>query len=214
MLEPGLSVAKAVSRLHPEPGQSFNYTVTISNRNTAATSAAYNITVTDTVPAGVVVDPASISGGGTITGADPSTGGGVLAWTLPGPIAKGASAPGLSYTAMLAPSGSVTAAALVNTARITGYDSLPSGGRHYTGASATATITPYFPKLTTTKSTPAGSTGYIGESFGWLITVRNTGSGVPTRSAAPTPCRPTGATTPAAHGCRSPAGRRARSSRR
>jgi uncharacterized repeat protein (TIGR01451 family) len=178
VLEPGLSVAKAVSRLHPEPGQSFSYTVTISNRATAGTGPGYNITVTDTVPAGVVVDPASISGGGVLTGADPSTGGGVLAWTLPGPIAKGASLPGLSYTATLAPSGSVTAAALVNTARITGYDSLPTAGRHYTGTTATATITPFFPRVTTTKSTPAGSTGYIGESFGWLITVRNTGSGV------------------------------------
>ena len=178
VLEPGLSVAKAVSRLHPEPGQSFSYTVTISNRSTAGTSPAYNATVTDTVPAGVVVDPASISGGGVLTGADPSTGGGVLAWTLPGPIAKGASMPGLSYTATLAPSGSVTAAALVNTARITGYDSLPTAGRHYTGSTATATITPFFPRVTTTKSTPAGSTGYVGEPFGWLITVRNTGSGV------------------------------------
>lgn len=178
VLEPGLSVAKAVSRLHPEPGQSFSYTVTVSNRNTAATSAAHNITVTDTVPAGVVVDPASVSGGGSVSGAHPTTGGGVLAWTLPGSLAKGAAMPGLSYTATLAPSGSVTAAALVNTARITGYDSLPAAGRHYTGPSGTATITPYFPRLTTTKSTPAGSTGYIGESFSWLVTVRNTGSGV------------------------------------
>lgn len=178
VLEPGLSVAKAVSRLHPEPGQSFSYTVTISNRATAGTSPAYNATVTDTVPAGVVVDPASISGGGVLTGANPTTGGGVLAWTLPGPIAKGASMPALSYTATLAPSGSVTGAALVNTARITGYDSLPTAGRHYTGTTATATITPYFPRVATTKSAPAGSTGYIGESFGWLITVRNTGSGV------------------------------------
>lgn len=178
VLEPGLSVAKAVSRLHPEPGQSFNYTVTISNRNTTATSAGYTVTVTDTVPAGVVVDPASVSSGGGISGADPVTGGGVLAWTLPGPVAKGAALPGLTYTATLAPSASVTAAALVNTARITGYDSLPAGGRHYTGPSTTASITPFFPRLTTTKSTPAGSTGYIGEAFGWLITVRNTGSGV------------------------------------
>lgn len=178
VLEPGLSVAKAVSRLHPEPGQSFSYTVTVSNRNTAATSTAYNITVTDTVPAGVVVDPASISGGGSISGANPTTGGGVLAWTLPGSLAKGTAMPGLTYTATLAPSGSVTAAALVNTARITGYDSLPTAGRHYTGPSGTAAITPYFPRVTTTKSTPAGSTGYIGESFSWLVTVRNTGLGV------------------------------------
>lgn len=178
VLEPGLLVAKAVSRLHPEPGQSFSYTVTVSNRATAGTSAAFKATVTDTVPTGVVVDPASISGGGSISGANPSTGGGVLSWTLPGPIAKGASMPGLTYTAALAPSASVTGAALVNTARITGYDSLVTGGRHYTGPSATATITPFFPKATTTKSTPGGSTGYIGESFPWLVTVRDTGSGV------------------------------------
>ncbi len=184
VLEPGLSVAEAVSRLHPEPGQSFSYTVTVSNRNTVPTSAGYGITVTDTVPTGVVVNPASISSGGGISGADPVTGGGVLSWTLPGPVAKSASLPGLTYTATLAPSGSVTTAALVNTARITGYDSLPTGGRHYTGPSTTASITPFFPKLTTTKSTPAGSTGYIGEPFGWLITVRNSGSGIGYQIAA------------------------------
>ena len=64
----------------------------MTNANTATTSAAYNVTVTDTVPTGVVVDPASISGGGTISGANASTGGGTISWTLPGPIAKGASA--------------------------------------------------------------------------------------------------------------------------
>ncbi len=178
VLEPGLAVAKTVNRPHPEPGQSFSYTVTISNRNTAGTSAAFNATVTDTVPTGVLVDPLTISGAGSISGANPSTGGGVISWALPGPIAKGTAMPALGYTATLAPSGSLTAAALVNTARITGYDSLAAGGRHYTGPSATATITPYFPKVTTTKSTPAGSTGYIGESFPWLVTVRNTGTGI------------------------------------
>ncbi|MEO9237690.1 MAG: DUF11 domain-containing protein, partial [Jatrophihabitantaceae bacterium] len=177
VLEPSLSIAKGVSKAHPEPGQSFSYTLTVSNANTASTSPAYNVTVTDTVPTGVVVDPASISGGGTISGADASTGGGVMSWTLPGSIAKGTSATALTYNATLAPSATLTAASLVNTARITGYDSLPTGGRHYTGGLSTASVAPFFPRITTTKTTPGGSTAYIGESFSWLITARDTGSG-------------------------------------
>lgn len=177
VLEPSLSIGKGVSKAHPEPGQQFGYTLTVSNANTISTSTAYNVTVTDTVPTGVVVDPASISGAGTISGANASTGGGTISWTLPGPIGKATSATSLTYTAMLAPSGSLTATALVNTARVTGYDSLPSGGRHYTGPSSTASVLPYFPKLTTVKTMPGGSTGYLGESFGWLITARDTGTG-------------------------------------
>jgi uncharacterized repeat protein (TIGR01451 family)/fimbrial isopeptide formation D2 family protein/LPXTG-motif cell wall-anchored protein len=177
VLEPSLSISKSVNKLHPEPGQTFGYTLTVSNANTISTSTGYNVTVTDTVPTGVVVDPASISGGGTISGANPSTGGGTISWTLPSPISKGTSAPVLTYSATLAPSNTLTAAGLTNTARVTGYDSLPAGGRHYTGGSSTATVSPFFPKLTTTKTTPGGTTAYIGESFGWQITARDTGSG-------------------------------------
>ncbi|MGI8664975.1 MAG: beta strand repeat-containing protein, partial [Jatrophihabitans sp.] len=177
VLEPSLSITKAVTKLHPEPGQSFTYTVTVSNANAASTSTAYNVTVTDTVPTGVVVDPASISGGGTISGANPTTGGGTISWTLPGSIAKNTSAPVLTYNAVLAPSANLTAAGLTNTAKVTGYDSLPAGGRHYTGPTTSATVSPYFPRMTTTKTTPAGNTAYLGESFSWQITARDTGLG-------------------------------------
>ena len=173
VLEPALSLAKSVSDTTPEPGQSFTYTVTTTNANTASTSAAYNLTVTDTVPTGVLVDPASITGGGSITG-QTGTGGGTIAWIVPGPLAKN-SATGFSYTATLAASGTLTSAGLTNTARVTGYDSLVSGGRHYTGGTATATVTPQFPLVATTKSMPGGSTAYLGESFGWRLTVTDTG---------------------------------------
>ncbi|HJQ02696.1 MAG TPA: hypothetical protein VJ851_13935, partial [Jatrophihabitans sp.] len=176
VLEPNLSISKSANKAHPEPGQTFGYTLTVSNANTVNTSTGYNVTVTDTVPTGVVVDPASISGGGSISG-QTSTGGGVISWTLPSPVGKGAGAPVLTYSATLAPSNTLTAAGLLNTARITGYDSLPTGGRHYSGMSATATVSPFFPKMTTTKTMPGGSTGYLGESFSWQITARDTGAG-------------------------------------
>ncbi|MDQ2957601.1 MAG: DUF11 domain-containing protein [Actinomycetota bacterium] len=176
VLEPGLSIAKSVTDSTPEPGQSFGYTLLVRNANTGSTSAAYNITVTDTVPVGVVVDPASISGGGTI-GGQGANGGGTISWSIAGPLAKNSTATALTYSATLAPSSTLTAAGLLNTARVTGYDSLASGGRHYTGPSSTATVTPTFPKVSTVKSMPAGSTAYLGESFPWKITVTDTGAG-------------------------------------
>ncbi len=175
VLEPSLSITKLVSNTTPQPGQSFNYTVGVNNANTTSTSAAYNLTVTDTVPTGVLVDPASISGGGTISGQS-ANGGGTISWTLPGPIAKNTGTT-FTYSAKLAPSSGLGAAGLLNTARVTGYDSLPSGGRHYTGGSATATVTPKFPKVSTVKTMPSGSTAYVGESFPWRITTSDTGAG-------------------------------------
>ena len=176
--EPSMSIAKSVTKAKPEPGDTFTYTLLASNALGLNVSAAYNVTVTDTVPTGVVVNPATISSGGTITGADPTTGGGTITWTFAGPVNPGAtinSPTGLTYSATLAPSSTLTAAALTNTARVTGYDSLPAGGRHYTGPSATAVVTPNFPQVSATKATPNGTTAYIGEPFAWKLTVSNAG---------------------------------------
>ena len=175
VLEPSLTIVKSVNNTTPEPGQTFGYTLSVTNANTASTSAAYNVTVTDTVPTGVVVDPASISGGGTISG-QTGSGGGVISWTVPGPVAKNAGLT-FTYSATLAPSSGLGTGGLINTARITGYDSLPAGGRHYTGGTSPATVTPKFPKLTTTKSTPNGTTAVIGSPFSWRVTAKNTGAG-------------------------------------
>jgi uncharacterized repeat protein (TIGR01451 family)/LPXTG-motif cell wall-anchored protein len=61
---------------------------------------------------------------------------------------------------------------------VTGYDSLPTGGRHYTGGTATATVTPKFPKISTNKTMPAGTTAYLGESFPWQLKLTDSGAGV------------------------------------
>lgn len=174
IVEPNLTIAKKVSRARPQPGQTFTYTVTASNG--PAASAAYNVVVKDVIPANVVVDPSTITGGGTITGQDPVTGAGTITWTVPGPVAAGAilgGTPGFTYSAKLAPSGGLIAAALTNTATVTGYDSLPTGGRHYVGPVAKAAVTPLFPKLTAAKAASNGNLAYLGESFSWRLTVTN-----------------------------------------
>ncbi|WP_181034295.1 isopeptide-forming domain-containing fimbrial protein [Arthrobacter sp. GMC3] len=175
IVEPNVGIAKKVSQTKPQPGDVFTYTVTATNAPTA--SAAYNVEVKDVVPANVIVDASTISGGGTIALRNPVTGGGgTITWTVKGPVAAGdilGGATGFTYSAKLAPSGSLTADPLTNSATVTGYDSLPTDGRHYTGPTATATVTPLFPKLTAAKATPNGNLAYLGEPFPWKVTVTN-----------------------------------------
>jgi fimbrial isopeptide formation D2 family protein/uncharacterized repeat protein (TIGR01451 family) len=175
--EPSLSITKTVSNPTPNPGDSLTYTLTAANANTATTSTAYNVTVTDAVPTGIVVG--TINNGGTIAGADATTGGGTITWALPASIPVGGSTQ-LSYTATLAPSANLTAAALVNTASIPTYASLPSGGRTYTTSppTATATVTPQFPNVTVSKAATGGALAYIGSVYPWTITYTNTGDGI------------------------------------
>ncbi len=117
--------------------------------------------------------------GASLIGADPTTGaGGTLTWTIPGPIDPGASVL-LTYSARLAPSAGLTTAPQVNRADITGYASLPSGGRQYPATpTADAPVNPIFPFVQAAKSTPQGTIAYIGEPFTWQITLTNTGAGI------------------------------------
>lgn len=172
VLEPKLSIEKSVSNAKPQPGETFSYSVKVQNWNNANASAAHNVVITDNVPSNVVVDGRTISHDGVIAGNDPVTGGGTITWTLPGSLAINAAVT-LSYSAKLAPSSGLTAAGLVNTANIAGYDSLPTGGRHYEGPSSKATVTPNFPKLTAAKTSPNGGLAYLGQPFDWQVTVSN-----------------------------------------
>jgi len=176
VLEPSLSIAKAVDDTTPGPGDTFSYVVDVTNSGAATSSTAYGTVVTDQVPAGVVVDPATISAGGTLSGADATTGGGTITWaagSVP-PIAPGDTVR-LTYSARLAPSSTLTAAPLTNTATVERYTSLDGGGRQYTGPSATATVTPAFPHITTTKTAVDGAPAYIGTPYTWRVDLTNTG---------------------------------------
>ncbi len=176
LIEPALKVTKTVDHSPPAPGQTFSYTVTATNNNRAANlSPAYNYTVTDTIPVGIVVNPATITNAGTLTGQDADGSGGTITWgPIPGPLAANAST-AFTYAATLAPSSTLTAAARTNRATITHYESRPAGGRNYTGPTATATITAQFPHITATKTAAPGP-AYLGVAKTWTVTLTNDGS--------------------------------------
>jgi uncharacterized repeat protein (TIGR01451 family) len=54
-------IAKTVSNAQPRPGDYVTYTITVSNYNTLDTTYA----LTDSLPAGLTIDPASLTGGAT-----------------------------------------------------------------------------------------------------------------------------------------------------
>ncbi len=195
VLNPVLAIDKAVSNPAPHPGESFDYTVEVTN---TGNTAAYNITVTDVVPAGVQVDTTTISPAPTSIDAGVGAGtGGTITWAagaLPGPLypAGSPSSPKkltFTYEAVLAASSTLsTGTVLTNTASVTHFESFPSGGRTYepTNVTDTASVSPPFPKVDLTKNVTACLTApasadcdlaYIGEPLSWTITAKNSGSG-------------------------------------
>lgn len=177
VLTPRLVVDKSVSDAQVQPGETFDYTVVV--RNTGS-SPAHRMAFEDVVPAGVIVDAATISGGGALTGAT-ATGGGTIRWSVDGPLGN---APGdrlaFTYSATIAASATLSGDdALTNTASVEHYESFPTGGREFdpTDVRDTATVTPIFPAVVLDKSTTAGAIAYEGESFGWTLTLRNAGAG-------------------------------------
>ena len=194
VLNPALAIVKKVDgqdAVTRNPDATLPYTLTVTN---TGGTAAHNITVTDSVPTGVVVDAATISNGGTITGAG-ANGGGTITWTLAGPLdhqsGNGTTKQiGLTYNAAFADSSALTStgaglgAQLRNTARVTHYESFPSGGRVYepgvAGAPAvsdTADARALFPIVTLSKAASDGTLARVGESFGWRLTLVNVGQG-------------------------------------
>ncbi|UOQ61901.1 DUF11 domain-containing protein [Leucobacter rhizosphaerae] len=194
VLNPALAITKKVDgqdSVNRNPDATLPYRLTVTN---TGGTPAHNITVTDAVPTGVVVDPATISNGGTLAGAG-ANGGGTITWTLTGPLDH-QSGTGttksieLTYSAEFADSSALTSSAaglgatLTNTARVTRFESFPSGGRVYqpgTGGapavSDTAVARALFPIVTLAKSVSDDSLARVDESFGWRLTLVNTGQG-------------------------------------
>lgn len=178
VIEPQVTVDKAVSDATPGPADSFEYTITAHNSPDPTSSDSWNGVLQDVVPVGVVVDPDSIAFGGVLTGDDPVRGGGLITWDTRGLAI--AYPPGadvtVTYEATLAPSEDIDATPLANTVTVTNYESLESGGRVYSGPSATAQVVPAFPQLTTVKTAVSPAPAYIGSPFTWRVATTNTGT--------------------------------------
>ena len=173
--EPKPTIAKSVSNASPAPGDTFTYTVTPSNPTTTAVpsnSTAFNVVVKDVVPTGVEVVTSSISGGGSY-----DAGTRTITWPAIASIAPGASATPYTYQAKLVDSATLTTGAKTNTASITAYDSLATGGRSYapTTIKATATVTPVLPKVTITKAA-SDAVAYVGQDSTFTLTAKNDGT--------------------------------------
>ncbi len=178
VLEPKTAITKTVVSATPAPGENFTYTVTVSNPGGTNVSDAFNVSVKDVVPDGVIVDPSSLTAaGGVLTGAT-ATGGGTITW--PAIATLTTSGPGSSkvftYVAKLAASSTLSGAALTNTASVPGFDGLPTGGRHYTGPQTTAKVTPAFPHVKIAKQVVGSAVSYVDKPQNFEITVTSDGA--------------------------------------
>lgn len=167
--EPEVSILKSVDDATPAPGDQFTYTLVVTNSSVAFTSDAHLIEISDVVPVGVVVDVASISDGGSY-----DAGSRTITWSITGPLAPGGTVE-LDYDATLADSSTLGSSALVNTASVDSFESLPTGGRVYSGNSDTASVTPQFPRLSTDKTVIGAAPVYIGDEVAWRIVTTNVG---------------------------------------
>ena len=171
ILEPKTAITKSVSDANPAPGDTFRYTVTVSNPGGSNVSDAYNVVAKDVVPDGVVVDEDSITGGGDYDDATRT-----ITWEIAGPLASGvANNKVFRYDATLDDSTTLDDSALENTAAVTGFDSLPTDGRHYDGPEATADVTPAFPHVKIAKRVVGSAVSYVGEPQNFEITVTSDG---------------------------------------
>lgn len=172
--EPRTAVTKSVVGTTPAPGDSFTYSVTVSDVGGTNVSDAHDVVVKDVVPAGVAVDESTITGGGTYAAATRT-----ITWNVPLlTAAAGADhAKTFTYTAKLAASGTIDGTALANTVKVTSYESLPTGGRTYTdGPQATATVTPRLPHTSVAKRVVGSDVSYVGEAQNFEIVVTSDGS--------------------------------------
>jgi len=206
VLAPSLTLTKSTPVTSPTPGESFVYTITLQNASTNS-STAYLTTVTDPVPALLVVDPSSLTaGGGALAGANPDASGGTITWTLTGQsLAPGASL-SLTYSATIAPSNDFSAASagspIANTATVNTYyaadaataTAAPARYDAYLPADMAASVTPVFPILALaayTGSAGSATSGQanIGAPASWHLAVSDT-STAPVESVAVTDTLP------------------------
>nr|WP_243845347.1 isopeptide-forming domain-containing fimbrial protein [Microbacterium halimionae] len=198
LLDPVLAIAKNVSNETPNPGDTFSYDVTVTN---TGNTPAYNMDITDVVPAGVVVDPATISDGGALTGADAELGGGTITWDaadLPGPLYPAGSAESpmslvFTYDATLTASANIDGSdVFTNTASVEHFESFPTDGREYdpTDVDDTAAVDPPFPTVALAKSVTSTDIAYADVPLSWTLTATNNGDG-PAQTVTLTDALPT-----------------------
>ncbi|MFS0911079.1 hypothetical protein AB3M89_04760 [Microbacterium sp. 179-I 3D2 NHS] len=177
---PLVGVTKSVSDTTPAQGEVFTYSVT-ATASAARTVPAFNVSIVDSVPNGIVVLGADNS---PLANGESTASGGVwnqtartLTWTVPRLDVGAAASVTRTYPARLAPASALSGAALTNSVAPAAWTSLATAGRTYgPGTAATAAVTPQFPKIDAGKTqvTPSNPV-YIGEPVTFRVTMTNVG---------------------------------------
>ncbi len=150
------------------PGGNITYTIVVNN---TGVSDATNVTVTDTLPAGVTATSITLNGA-AITVTNPAAG--VLAFTIPSlPTSAGTTggnANALTYTVNATIGATVTASSITNTVVVGGggVNDLPAGNT----ATVSTPLAPVF-DLGITKSGPATAVPGSTTNISYTITVAN-----------------------------------------
>jgi uncharacterized repeat protein (TIGR01451 family)/fimbrial isopeptide formation D2 family protein len=190
VIEPEVALDKDVSAdagdddVRPtQPGDSYTYSLRVTNTGTAP---AYDVEVTDTPDASRLVN-ISVVPSPDADETDTNGSDGTLGWTIPGPIAPGASVT-LTYTADLAPSAVLSDGdTVVNTADVPRFWGVPAAERgangfdyrEYTNVPAdTVTLDVHLPQLAVSKTTggagfPESAVAQVGEPFPWRVVISN-----------------------------------------
>ncbi|MFT3756074.1 MAG: isopeptide-forming domain-containing fimbrial protein [Pseudoxanthomonas sp.] len=182
---PNLEIAKT-GPANAVVGVAYDYTITVTNSGTAATTAA--ATVTDAVPAGLTINSAT---GCTISGQ-----------TVTCPVAAGLSnvAPNntASFTINVTPQASTSGTTLTNIANVNGGG---DPGCTAVGDCPSPPVTTEVgaPNLEIAKTGPANAV--VGVAYDYTITVTNSGTAATTAAATVTDAVPAGLTINSATGC-------------
>jgi len=125
IIEPNLTIDKEGSISAGLPGDTVHYTITVQN---TGTSPAYDVEIEDVIPAGLILDPASIT---STPHADSTTVvGNTIKWEYDIIPNVGSTTVIMEYDAMIPPEGGT----FTNTSTVIDYSSLPGDNpyeRHY-----------------------------------------------------------------------------------
>ena len=175
VVEPDVTIAKTVSPAKIQPGGTNTFTITVTNKNLAGVSSAFDLAGTDTIPAALTYVSGSVALGGPVAGTA-SESAGVVTWSIPGPLNPG-QADTITYEVNPPASSEMTSGeTFPNTATLTSWEGVGGSGpgtRSYGPASSTVILDAEFPNLVVTKSVPDGNQALANQPFTWEVRVEN-----------------------------------------
>ena len=187
--EPQLNIEKLVDDPVPHLGQTINYTVTLTNENTPYGTDAFDVSLTDTLPSGMVLDLNSISVNGAPVVSDTNvtdlSSGNTLSLefaevgfnsVITIGYAAVVSADTADFDVSLANTASIDWSSLSENNALDGIDQNERGPADGYSISSSESVTLTAPDYTINKSSSNSGSLNAGDSFSYTIIVSNEGT--------------------------------------